>query len=222
MTTPDFLEERLIKALGHPLRWRLLEVLIDRGEASPLELSRLLDVPLATVSHHVRVLRDLRCVELMRTEPRRGAVEHYYRALLPAFLDDDQWARVPTMLRRSVAGQIFRRVVREAALAGEKGAFDAPGAHVDRMLVELDDRGWEELSELLLDVLRRTQEIQARSDARRADGTSVRTSELAILHFEMAESIGSSSADDPEAPRPARSPPLPATAGRRRRSKSDM
>ncbi|MEA2279255.1 MAG: hypothetical protein QOI62_282 [Solirubrobacteraceae bacterium] len=218
MATADFLEERLIKALGHPLRWRLLELMIDRGEASPLELSRLLDVPLATVSHHVRVLREFRCVELTRTEPRRGAVEHYYRALLPAFLDDDQWARVPTMLRRSVAGQIFRRVVREAALAGEEGAFDAARAHVDRMVVELDDRGWEELSELLVDVLRRTQEIQARSDARRADGAAVRTSELAILHFEMAESIASQGADDPQAPRPARSPPLPASGASARRA----
>jgi DNA-binding transcriptional ArsR family regulator len=215
MSTPDFLEESLVKALAHPLRWRILEVIVDRAEASPLELSRLLELPLATVSHHVRVLRELRCIELTRTEPRRGAVEHYYRALLPAFLDDDQWARVPTMLRRSVAGQIFRRIVREAALAGEEGAFDAPGSHVDRMLIELDDVGWEELSELLVDVLRRTQEIQGRSDARRADGDPVRTSELAILHFETAESIASPGT---EAPRPIRSPPLPASGASARRA----
>jgi DNA-binding transcriptional ArsR family regulator len=211
MSLPPSLDESLIKALAHPLRWRILEVLVDRGEASPLELARLLDQPLATVSHHTRILRDMRCIELTRTEPRRGAVEHYYRPLIPAFLDDDQWTRIPTVLRRSMAGHVFRQILAEAAAAGEAGAFEAAKAHLDRMLIELDDQGWGELSELLVDVLRRTQEIQARSDARRGDGDAVRTSELAILHFEMAESIASHGADDPQAPRPARSPPIPAT-----------
>jgi DNA-binding transcriptional ArsR family regulator len=215
MSEPDLLEERLVKALAHPLRWRILEAIVDCAEASPLELSRLLDVPLATVSHHVRVLREVRCIELTRTEPRRGAVEHYYRALLPAFLDDDQWARVPTLLRRGVAGQVFRRVVREAAAAGDEGAFDAPHAHLDRMLIELDESGWEELSELLMDVLRRAQEIQERSDTRRADGDAVRTSELAILHFETAESIAASETTQR---RPVRSPPLPASGASARRA----
>jgi len=196
MSVSHPLDESLIKALAHPLRWRILDVLSDRGEASPVELARLLDEPLATISHHTRVLRDLRCIELTRTAPRRGAVEHYYRVLVPAFFDDEQWERVPVVLRRGVAGQIFSRIVEEAAAAGAAGAFDAPGSHLDRMLVELDDRGWRELSAFLTTVLKRAQAIQDRSDARRANGAVVRTSEVAILHFEVAEP-------------PKRSPPLP-------------
>ena len=118
---------------------------------------------------------------------------------MPAFFDDEQWRQMPVMLRRGIAGQIFRRIFAEAAAAGGAGAFDAPGAHVDRMVVELDDAGWEELSALLTDVLKRAQAIQEHSDARRGDGAPARTSEVALLHFEMA-------ADD-EPPR--RSPPLP-------------
>jgi DNA-binding transcriptional ArsR family regulator len=200
-------DQSLMKALGHPLRWRIVEVLIERGEASPVQLARLLDQPLATVSHHTRVLRDLGCIELTRTEPRRGAVEHYYRALMPTFLDDEEWKRVPVVLRRSVAGQIFRRIIEEAAAAGEAGAFDAPGSHVDRLLVELDDRGWRELSDLLSDVLKQAQGIQARSDARR-NGGDARTSEVAILHFEVAESIATSDGAAESARPPRRSPPL--------------
>ena len=207
MTVSPSPDQSLMKALGHPLRWRIVETLIERGEASPVQLARLLDQPLATVSHHTRVLRDLGCIELTRTEPRRGAVEHYYRALMPTFLDDEAWKRVPVVLRRSVAGQIFRRIVEEAAAAGEAGAFDAPGSRVDRLLVELDDRGWRELSDLLSDVLKQAQDIQARSDAR-GNGDDARTSEVAILHFEVAESIAASDGAPESAVPPRRSPPL--------------
>jgi DNA-binding transcriptional ArsR family regulator len=198
MSVPHSLDESLIKALAHPLRWRIVETLVERGEASPVELARLFDQPLATVSHHTRVLRDLRCIELTRTEPRRGAIEHYYRAVMPAFFDDEQWERVPIVLRRGLAGQVFRRIVEEAAAAGAAGAFDVAGAHLDRMVVELDDRGGRELSDLLSSALKEAQAIQGRSDARRGDGGGARTSEVAILHFEITD----------EAP-PKRSPPLP-------------
>src|SRR4051812_47442672 len=205
MSAAPSLDASLIKALSHPLRWRIMETIVDRGETSPVELARVLDEPLATVSHHTRVLRDLRCIELTRTEPRRGAVEHYYRALIPAFFDDEMWERVPIVLRRSVAGQIFERIFAEAAAAGAAGAFDLSGAHIDRMVIELDAPGWKELSALLFDVLKRAQAIQDRSDTRRGNGGGARTSEVAILHFEVAESLEPTGA----APPPKRSPPLP-------------
>jgi DNA-binding transcriptional ArsR family regulator len=200
MSASHSLDESLIKALAHPLRWRLLELMTERGESSPVELARVLEQPLATVSHHMRVLRDLRCVELSRTEQRRGAIEHYYQPLVPAFFDDAQWAQVPVLLRRGIAGQMFRRIFEEAATAGGAGAFDAPTAHIDRMFVELDQAGREELSELLTEVLRRAQRIQERSDARGSEPADIHLSEVALLHFEFA------SADEPGSPK--RSPQL--------------
>jgi DNA-binding transcriptional ArsR family regulator len=208
MSTPQSLDESLMKALAHPLRWRILELVSERGEASPVELARALDQPLATVSHHVRVLRESRSLELTRTEQRRGALEHYYRALTPPFFDVEQWERAPIVLRRGVAGQIFRRIVADAAAAGEAGAFDAPEAHVDRMVVELDAEGWRELSELLMNVLRQAQSIQETSDARRATNEETRMSQVAILSFEMAESIDAASGVR-NVELPQRSRPLP-------------
>jgi DNA-binding transcriptional ArsR family regulator len=203
------LDEGLIKALAHPLRWRIVEALVERGEASPVELARLLDQPLATVSHHIRVLRDAGSIELTRTEQRRGAIEHYYRALMPAFVDDEQWELIPKMLRRGISGQLFRRILSEAATAGDEGAFDVAGSHLDRMIVELDEKGWADVSEVLLDVLRRIQAIQAESDARRSDDTRPRVSELAIMHFEVAGSGASTEDDGGRAELPERSPPIP-------------
>src|SRR6266540_3002743 len=207
MASPPPLDEGLIKALAHPLRWQIVTSLVERGEASPVELARMLDQPLATVSHHVRVLRDLRTIELTRTEQRRGAIEHYYRAVMPAFFDEHQWALIPQPLRRALAGQVFRQVFAEAAAAGGKGAFDAVGAHLDRMIVELDDQGWYDVSEALLDLLRRIQDIQAESDARR-DDTAARVAQIVLMQFEVGESLAP--ADDGGHTRPPeRSPPIP-------------
>jgi DNA-binding transcriptional ArsR family regulator len=208
MTASRPIDERLIKALAHPLRWHLLEILTERGEGSPVELARLLDQPLATVSHHVRVLRDHHSIELVRTEPRRGAVEHYYRALMPAFFDEEQWKQIPVALRRGLVGQVLHRVVAEAAAAGTAGAFDAPASHLDRMIVELDDAGWRELSELLSGVLEQAQAIQQRSDERRGDEGAARSAELSILLFEVAESIARNAGAEDAASPPRRSPPV--------------
>jgi DNA-binding transcriptional ArsR family regulator len=209
MTSSHSIDESLIKGLAHPLRWRMLELMTERGESSPVELARLLDQPLATVSHHMRVLRDAGCVELSRTEQRRGAIEHYYQAIVPAFFDDEMWERVPVALRRSLSGQTFRRLVDEAAAAGAHGAFDAPGSHLDRMVVELDDNGWAELSELLVDVLRRAQNIQERSDARRDAGATVRVSEIVLMHFEIADSLKARESGAGRATFRTRSPSIP-------------
>ncbi|TMK71288.1 MAG: helix-turn-helix transcriptional regulator, partial [Actinobacteria bacterium] len=49
------LDRRLIKALGHPVRIRALEVLNARV-ASPSELAKELGEPLGNVAYHVKVL----------------------------------------------------------------------------------------------------------------------------------------------------------------------
>jgi hypothetical protein len=140
----------------------------------------------------MRVLRDLGYIELLRTEPRRGAMEHYYRPLAAPFLDDEHWEMLPIPARRRVSAQLFRQVFEEAAAAGQIGGFDAAGAHIARQTLDLDARGWRDLSRAVLTLLRRAEAIQARSDARR-DGAQIedqdaRPSELAILHFAVAES----------------------------------
>jgi DNA-binding transcriptional ArsR family regulator len=209
MASSDALDASVLKALGHPLRMRLLTLITEHGEASPVEMSRVLDQKLATVSHHTRVLRDLGYIELSRTEPRRGALEHYYRATAAPFLDDEQWELLPVPARRRVAAQLFRQVFRDGAVAGHSGGFDDASAHIARLMLDLDARGWRDLSRAVLTLLKRAQAIQERSDARRdgdgAEPEESRASELAILHFAVA--TPASSPDRP--PRHARPPRLP-------------
>jgi DNA-binding transcriptional ArsR family regulator len=47
----------LLHALAHPLRLAILVLLEEHGERSPAELASALDVPRATVEHHLVTLR---------------------------------------------------------------------------------------------------------------------------------------------------------------------
>jgi DNA-binding transcriptional ArsR family regulator len=68
---------RGLTGFGHPMRVRAL--VLFEFESSPGALAEALDAPLGVVSYHVRMLRDYGLVELTRTEPRRGALQHFYR-----------------------------------------------------------------------------------------------------------------------------------------------
>src|SRR3954469_7404852 len=134
-------EARIAKALAHPLRARILQRLGERV-ASPGELAVELAAPLGVVSYHVRMLRDYECVELVRTEPRRGALQHFYRATARPRLDDQQWRTLPVGLRRELAGETITQVIDDLGEAADAGLLDDPDMIVARTPLELDQRGW--------------------------------------------------------------------------------
>jgi len=76
---------RLIRALAHPLRWRILQTLNLRT-ASPSELAGELGAPLPNIAYHVKVLARNDAIELVKTEQVRGALEHFYRATMRPWL----------------------------------------------------------------------------------------------------------------------------------------
>jgi DNA-binding transcriptional ArsR family regulator len=84
---------RLFKILSHPLRHRILVMLNEMEEGSPTQLAGRLGEPVGNVSYHVKVLAEANAIELARTEPRRGALEHFYRPI-----DQPQITRVPLHL----------------------------------------------------------------------------------------------------------------------------
>lgn len=80
------------EAVLHPTKKKILTAMHGKGAHghnvySPNELSKLLDEPLANISYHVADLAgrrrdskfiDAPILELADTQPRRGAVEHFY------------------------------------------------------------------------------------------------------------------------------------------------
>jgi len=156
----------MAKALAHPLRVQLLSAL-NEGVASPNELAKRLNEPLTNVSYHVRMLHDLGCIELVETEPRRGALEHYYRAIMRPFFGDRDWKRLPKNARGSISDAVLQLVWDDAAEAIKTGQFDdRENRHLSRSVLCVDQQGWDELNELLVETLDRAMQIQADSATR--------------------------------------------------------
>lgn len=183
---PDFEapDPRLVKAVSHPLRQRILDACTERA-ASPSDLAEEWGESRSGVAYHVRVLHDLGVLELVHEERVRGSVKHYYRSVLRSLFEDHQWEQLPLALRRDIFARTIEMIGEDIAPAARAGGFDEPRAHVSRSLLRLDEEAFAELTALLLDVLRRALELDAESDERRARGgndTRIDT-ELAILHF---------------------------------------
>jgi DNA-binding transcriptional ArsR family regulator len=183
-------DARVIKAIGHPLRWQMLEAL-NEGEASPAQLARRFGEPVNLVAYHMGILAKAGGVELVRTEPRRGSTEHFYRATMRPFFADREWAKLPTETRRAVLAVETKRIVNDIRAAAAGNGLDHPKAHVSWTPLDLDREGIQEVAELLVGVLDKLHDIQARVNGRRTDQDSKRTSslltEVAMMHFERRD-----------------------------------
>lgn len=178
------IDRRIVKALSHPLRQRILDIL-SRGVASPVEVAKQLDTPLGSIAYHVQILLANDCLELVETRPVRGAVQHFYRATARPFFDDAHWAQLPAHTRRALFGQTLEQIGEHVLRAAGAGGFDRKDAHVTWTLLQLDEEGWTDLSATLVAVLDDVARIQAESLARLArTGADPLRSELAMLHFE--------------------------------------
>ena len=168
--TASAVDSRLAKALAHPLRVQLLAAL-NEGVASPNELAKRLEEPLTNVSYHVRMLHDLGCIELVQTEPRRGALEHYYRAVVRPFFGERDWKKLPKNARGSISDAVLQLVWEDASEAIKGGTFDErDDRHLSRSVLVVDEEGWGELQDLLAETLDRAMQIQAESASRSSKG----------------------------------------------------
>ncbi len=188
-TSPEGITQQLAKALAHPLRVRILSSL-HKGVSSPNQLSQELGEPLGNVSYHVKTLLEYDCVELVKTEPRRGAVEHFYRATERAFFSTSDWEKIPASARQGISGSILETVGQDATDALMSGSIDARSdSHISRTLLLLDEKGWSDIAALLADTLNKAIEIQEEAATRLSDEKSESVSTtMAILHFESPES----------------------------------
>ena len=186
-TSPEGITQQLAKALAHPLRVRILSSL-SKGISSPNQLAQELGEPLGNVSYHVKTLLEYDCVELVKTEPRRGAVEHFYRATERAFFSAKDWEKIPASARKGINGVILEAIGQDAAAAMVSNTIEnRSDSHISRTPMVLDQAGWDELTKLLLDTLNRAIEIQEEAANRLAkEKTDPISSTLAILNFETA------------------------------------
>jgi DNA-binding transcriptional ArsR family regulator len=183
--TKTGVDQRLVRAIGHPLRLRLLTIFNERV-ASPSDLAAELGEPIGNVSYHTRILARLGCVELVKTKQVRGAVEHYYRAVVRPVFSDDDWAELPLSIRKSLAGAVLTEIADDMGASANAGGFDRDDVHLSRTPLTLDGKGWQDLNEALQGVAERALKIQAESAARlQSDGaTDSEAAALVLMLFE--------------------------------------
>jgi DNA-binding transcriptional ArsR family regulator len=179
----DISDPRIIKALTHPLRIQILAAL-DERTASPSELADELGAPLGNVSYHVRQLAGLGLIKLVKRTPRRGAIEHHYKAVGRPQISDDAWAGTSATVKDAVVGAALGDLGKAVTAAAAAGGFSRPDAHLTRTQVTLDERGWKDLDNELNATLARVQRIADASAKRLAKaGEGEQAATIAMMLF---------------------------------------
>jgi len=184
--TLDLVDPRIAKALSHPMRARILMILNERV-ASPNEIADAIGERLPNVSYHVRALLELGTIELVDTAQRRGAIEHYYRAIVRPFFSDRDWKRLPRSGRQAISDSILQIVWDDVSESIKAGTFESrTDRHLAHSRMVLDDEGWAEMAKLLNDVLSQVEKIESgsRSRLRKADNGAGIPTTFALMHFE--------------------------------------
>lgn len=181
------IDQRVVKSLGHPLRQRIL-IELNRRVASPSEIAQTLEEPLANVCYHIKVLRDNDAIELVKTAPVRGAIEHFYRAVVRPYLDDAHWAQLPLSARRALFDETLQLIWDDVRDAAANGGLDDVQTHLSRIHLHLDDEAWEALAARLEEVLEFAMRLDAEASERLTklpeEERRTRRTGLALMHFE--------------------------------------
>jgi DNA-binding transcriptional ArsR family regulator len=145
--------EQLVKGLSHPLRTKCFSVLAERV-ASPREIAESLDEDLSNVSYHVRVLGELGLIELVREEPVRGAVAHFYKAVERPLISAAESEEMPLEVQKAFSAYNWDLLIDDATKAIEKGTFHSrPDWHLTRTPLLLDSEGFARLSKAMDELL---------------------------------------------------------------------
>ena len=182
-------DQTLARAVAHPLRIEALSILTERP-ASPKELAAELGAPVGNISYHVRELERLGMIELVEEKKRRGAIEHFYRAVQYPMMDAPEWEKLKPAKRRVMSVWIVQLMFADAFKALRAGTFDARGnRHLSRTDMRVDERGWEELVEIQAKALRAVLAVRERNAKRlaKADGEGAIDAVAWMSCFELPE-----------------------------------
>jgi DNA-binding transcriptional ArsR family regulator len=195
----EILDNRLAKALAHPLR---IEILSEaaKGPLSPKEFNdlKLSHVAAADatpwsvsgISYHFRRLQELDCLEVVRETPRRGAVEHHYITTTRAFYGDIDWDSLPAVVNDSMNLVILRTLNEQVIEAIEAKTFDSrPNNHFTWTAVKLDGQGWDSIMDRLALVYEHLRDEEVAAEARmRESGEQATSATVALAGFESPPS----------------------------------
>jgi DNA-binding transcriptional ArsR family regulator len=169
-------EEARVYAVAHRIRAEILAALHERHR-SPIELTKLLGLPLSTIAHHVDELVRDNSIELAEIKRVRNANEHFYRAIeLPFYSDEEMWA-MPVEARQEFYGLILQAATAEAFASFWAGKMSSdPRVWMSWCWFNVDAQGRDDIADEQARSWARVQEIEAESNTRRAESGEEATS----------------------------------------------
>lgn len=177
---------RVAHASHHRDRLDALSIFLERM-ASPKEIAKALRIELATASFHVTDLHEKGVIELVKTEPRRGAVEHFYRAVLTPEISDTEWQEMPKASRREIAETALTAIVAEALSSLDHGCMDDDDdLYLLWVAAQLTPEGRREAYELQAEFHDRIEAIKARDQERQVAEEDLPVRLVAMMGFDRA------------------------------------
>lgn len=136
----------LARVCANPVDLRIVGEL-NRAELSPKRLHALIDdLTLPGSDRRLRKLANQGWAAEVRQETggaRRGATEHFYRAVGPALIDNESWAEIPDAIKVTITSRTFEQLREKVKEAVDAGTFDArTDRHLTWSLLRLDQVGW--------------------------------------------------------------------------------
>jgi DNA-binding transcriptional ArsR family regulator len=188
----DLVNYGYMKALSKKERVEVFAIICERV-VSPNEISKELRQGLSQVSYHVKVLRESRLIVVDHEVPRRGAVEHFYRAAAPTLIPPGAWKHLPPSMQKDVSLSILQEFFEDASASIEAGVFDSPPGELSWTPLILDHEGIEEFGKLARGFLESALELQANTSKRlpqEKDSTSeTKTATVFLAAFLSARDI---------------------------------
>ena len=183
------IEDAVPFAVAHATRVDIL-CYLNEGARSPSELSKLLQLPMSTVEHHIKELLESHSIELAWTEKVRNATEHFYRAVeIPFYSNDEMW-QMPFHVRQEIYG-----LIQQASSAEFLAAFRAGKVSNDPLTwlswkwFKLDAQAREEMAEEDARTWKRRSEIEAGALSRSAnDGEDLDSYVVSLMSYRRCRS----------------------------------
>jgi DNA-binding transcriptional ArsR family regulator len=178
-------DEALIAAMDHPTRVHIMSVLAKRV-ASPTEIAKELGRDLNYLSYHVRRLKELGLIELVRIERTPGGrvTGRFYRATTRTWIDSERWQRMPEETHSGITGTLLDTCNADLRAAITAGTIHGDDNVIARIPLTVDRPGYEEVVELLDETIQRVLAIQDRAAARMKDDDDPLLAKVHIVHFE--------------------------------------
>jgi hypothetical protein len=139
------------RALSHPTRVRILMAMnAPQRRMSPKEFCHETGLGMGHASYHFRELALTGCIELVDTEQRRGATEHYYEPVRTAMAWAREWEALGSYVKQNFCASVLRGGVETAGRAIDAGTFEAqPNSHLSWNTMRVDLAGWERIGAIM-------------------------------------------------------------------------